>query len=102
LAVFVLVLQLQQLALPALCMPMNRAATTCHDSHTLPTRAAVSAAQVPGSCAETSMCGAPATGLPAFTFPVIDSPNTRLIDHVAIAMSVPADPLAPPAPPPQA
>ena len=101
-AVFVLLLQLQQFTLPALCMPMDRTTTTCHDSHTLPVGASVTTAPAPGSCAEASMCSAPANSLPGFRFPVIGVPNAHLINAVAVATPVLADPLAPPAPPPQA
>jgi hypothetical protein len=101
-AVFVLLLQLEQFTLPALCMPMDRTAAACHDSHTPPVGAAVAAAQTPGSCAQASMCSAPANSLPALRFAVIGSPESGLIDVVAVATAIPADPLAPPAPPPQA
>lgn len=101
-AVFVLLLQLQQFTLPALCMPMDHTTTTCHDSHTLPVGASITTAPASGSCAEASMCSAPANSLPVFRFPVIAAPNSHLATAVAVATPVPADPLAPPAPPPQA
>ena len=101
-AVFVLLLQLQQFTLPALCMPMDHTTTTCHDSRTLPVGASVTTAPASGSCAEASMCSAPTNSLPVFRFPVIGAPNSHLATAVAVATPVPADPPAPPAPPPQA
>jgi|SRR5579859_1994220 len=101
-AVFVLLFQLQQFTLPALCMPMGRTATTCHDVHTLPTSAVITAAQGPASCAQASMCGAPAVALLALAVPVVAPFGAFRAEASAVAALGPSDPVAPPAPPPQA
>ena len=101
-AVFVLLLQIQQFTLPALCMPMDRTATTCHDLHTLPASAGITAAQGPVSCAQTSMCGAPAAALLALAVPVVAPFGAHRAEASAVSAQEPRDPVAPPAPPPQA
>lgn len=101
-AVFVLLLQFQQLALPALCMPMDRPATGCHDSQTHRSGPIVTSIQTPASCAQASMCSAPATGIPAIASPGVASAGAQRVDVAELAAHVPSDPVAPPAPPPQA
>lgn len=101
-ATLLLLLQLQPLGGLALCLIPDKAPVKCHEMAPHHRMAdGTPAVQAQPHCADMGMCGAPSVGTPAF--PATALPPLPPFDHSpAVTPLHPGDPIAPPAPPPQA
>jgi len=101
-AALLLALQLNQLALPVLCPPPDRAPAACHESQPAGTSqltAHASSHALP--CADGAMCGVPVTGL-LETSVTLGEPAVRSVAVLPLGLLEPGEQPPPLSPPPQA
>ncbi|HEU5261551.1 MAG TPA: hypothetical protein VFU41_09040 [Gemmatimonadales bacterium] len=101
-AALLLALHLNQLALPVLCLPPDRAPAACHESQPAGTAQVTSHSSSHAlPCADSAMCGVPVTGLPE-TSVTLGEPAVHSFAVLPLGLLEPGDQLPPLSPPPQA
>jgi hypothetical protein len=100
-ALLLLLVQAQQIAVPAFCMPMHRAEEHCHAPAPLGAPAIAAAPQAQAPCAESGMCAVPAPAAPSAAGVGPAMPDAVRDQFVTTPSGPPSTRPTPPTPPPQ-
>jgi hypothetical protein len=101
-ALLLLLVQAQQIAVPALCAPMHHGAEQCHQSAPPGPASVVAMPSAPGGCADMPLCAAPASVMLTADVVALDVPELGASVEQPASLLPPSACRTPPTPPPQA